>query len=96
MPTQFTRKTVTSENIQAFVCETDASFEYEKLLMPTSDDPNPYEIFEKVARFDKSLGDTVIPLTTVYSHVFNTELEELKANFGMNLVKGHHPSIDER
>ena len=28
VPTKFTRKTVTSENTQAFVCETDASFEY--------------------------------------------------------------------
>ena len=71
------------------MCETDASFEYEKLLMPTSDDPNPYEIFEKVARFDKFLSYIVIPQTTVYSqqkgHVFSTELEELGAYFGMNL-----------
>ena len=89
VPTKFTRKTVTSENTQAFVCETDASFEYEKVLMPTSDDPNPYEIFEKVARFDKFLSYIVIPQTTVYSqqkgHVFSTELEELGAYFGMNL-----------
>ena len=67
VPTKFTRKTVTSENTQAFVCETDASFEYENVLMPTSDDPNPYEIFEKVARFDKFLSYIVIPQTTAYS-----------------------------
>ena len=71
------------------MCETDGSFEYEKLLMPTSDDPNPYEIFEKVARFDKFLSYIVIPQTTVYSqqrgHVFSTELEELGAYFDMNL-----------
>ena len=94
VPTKFTRKTVTSENTQAFVCETDASFEYEKVLITTSDDPNPYEIFEKVARFDKFLSDIVIPQTTVYSklkgHVFSTELEEIGAYFGMNLVMGHH------
>ena len=89
VPTRFTWKTVTSENAQAFVCETDASFEYEKVLITISDDPYPYEIFEKVARFYKFLSYIVIPQTTVYSqqkgHVFSTELEELGAYFGMNL-----------
>ena len=44
VPTRFTWKTVTYENAQTFVCETDASFEYEKVLITTSDDPYPYEI----------------------------------------------------
>ena len=63
VPTRFTWKTVTSEYAQAFVYETDTSFEYEKVLITTSDDPNPYEIFEKVARFDKFLSDIVIRQT---------------------------------
>ena len=89
VPTRYAWKTVTSENAQAFVSETGASFQYEKVLITTSDDPNPYEIFEKVARFDKILSYIVIPQTTVYSqqkgHVSSTELEELGAYFGMNL-----------
>ena len=94
VPTRYAWKTVTSENAQAFVSETGASFEYEKVLITTSDDPNPYEIFEKVARFDYFLSDIVIPQTTLYSqqkgHVFSVEIEELRAYFGMNLVMGYH------
>ena len=67
VPTRFTWKTVTSENEHAFVCETNASFEFEKVLINTSDDPKSYEIFEKVARFDKFLIDIVIPKTIFYS-----------------------------
>ena len=81
VPTRFTWKTVTSENMHAFVCETNASFEFEKVLINTSDDPNPYEIFEKVARFDKFLNDIVIPQTILYSqqkgHVFSTDVEPI-------------------
>ena len=89
VPTRLRWKTVTSENVQVFVCKTNVSLEYEKVLIATSDDPNPYEISEKVVRFDKFLSDIIIPQTTVYSqqkgHVFSTELEELGAYFGMNL-----------
>ena len=52
VPIRFTWKTVTSENAHAFVCEINASFEFEKVLINTSDDPNPYKIFEKVARLE--------------------------------------------
>ena len=74
VPTPFTWKTVTSENAHAFVCETNASFEFEKVLISTSDDSNPCEIFETVARFDKFLNNFVIPKTILYiqqkGHVF--------------------------
>ena len=94
MLTRFTWKTVTFENAHAFVCETNASFEFEKMLINTSDDPNPYEIFEKVARFDKFFNDIVIPQTILYSqqkgHVFSTDVEAIRAYFGMNLVTGYH------
>ena len=92
--TRFTWKTVTSENAHAFVCETNASFEFKKVLINTSDDPNPYKIFEKVARFDKFFNEIVIPQTILYSqqkcHVFSTNAEEIRAYFGMNLVMGYH------
>ena len=65
---------------------TETSFEYEKVVITTSGDANPNEIFEKVTRFDKFLSGIIIPKTTVYSqqkgHVFITELEELSAYFG--------------
>ena len=64
------------------------------MLINTSDDPNPYEIFEKVARFDKFLNDIVIRQTIFYSqqkgHVFSTDVEEIRAYFGMNLVMGYY------
>ena len=63
VPTRFTWIPETSENAQTLLYETDASFEYEKVLITTSDDQNPYEIFEKLARFDKFLSDIVIPQT---------------------------------
>ena len=60
VPTRFTWKTITSGNAHAFVCEINACFEFEKVLINTSDDPNPYKIFEKVARFDKFFNDIVL------------------------------------
>lgn len=81
-------------NEHEFVCETNASFEYENALINTCEDPNYYEIFEKVASITKFLNYIIIPQTIHYikrkSHVYSAGLEEIRAYFDMNLVMGYH------
>ena len=74
--------------------EINASFEFEEVRINTSNDPNPYKIFEKITRFDKFLNDIVIPQTILYSqqksHVFIIDVEKIRAYFGTNLIMGYH------
>ena len=64
-----------------------------------SGDITPYEVFELVSKFTSFITDTVIPQTVLYSqqngHVFTTDIDEIKAFFGMHLVMGYHvlPSL---
>ena len=99
VPTRFIWRTGTAENAPSFICETDTSFEFGKVLINTSDDQSPYELFEKAARFDKFINEIVIPQTILYSqqrgHVFSTDIYKIKTYFGLNLVVGYHvlPSV---
>ena len=76
-----------------------SNFDYGKLLLPVTSKLSPYEIFEKVANFDKVLQDIVLPQTMLYSkqkcHVFYLDINELKALFGICIVMGYHilPSL---
>ena len=64
-----------------------------------SSDLTPYEVFENVSKFTSFITDIVIAQTVLYSHqnghVFTTDVDKLKAFFGMHLVMGYHvlPSI---
>ena len=76
-----------------------SSFDYGKLLLPVTSELSPYEVFEKVANFDKFLQDILLPQTMLYSeqkgHVFHLDIDELKAFFGICIVMGYHilPSL---
>ena len=73
--------------------------EFGKVTIDLVDDPRPYQAFEKLAEFDKFLTEIVIPESVLYSqqkgHVFSTNVEEMRAFFGMQIVMGYHtlPSI---
>ena len=75
------------------------NYEFGKILIETSNNLTAYEIFEKVSQFSSFLNDIVIPQTELYSHqkgqVFSTNIEEIKAVFGMHIVMGYHvlPSL---
>ena len=73
--------------------------EFGKVTIDLVDDPCPYQVFEKLAEFDKFLTEIVIPESVLYSqqkgHVFSINVEEMRAFFGMQIVMGNHtlPSI---
>ena len=57
------------------------------------------EFLKNLAEFDKFLTEIVIPESVIYSqqnsHVFSTNVEEMRAIFGMQIVMEYHtlPSI---
>ena len=74
--------------------------QYGQILLDfDSDEETPYQVFDKLAKFDSFITDIVIPQTVLYcqqkGHVLTTTVEEMKAFFGMNIVMGYHklPSI---
>ena len=54
----------------------------------------PYEVFNKVAGFEDFLKDIAVPQTHLYcekqAHVLSTNVAEMKAFFGMQIVMGYH------
>lgn len=76
-------------------------FPFGKILIENelNGDVTPYSVFEAVSKFTSFIADIVIPQTILYSqqngHVFTTNIDEMKAFFGMHLVMGYHtlPSL---
>ena len=85
--------------VSSAILNNNIEFEYGQILLPLEKTATPFEIFKKVSKFDQFLIDIVIPETILYSqqqgHVFEIELDEMKAFFGMTVVMGYHvlPSL---
>ena len=85
--------------VSSAILNNNIEFEYGQILLPLETTATPFEIFKKVSKFDQFLIDIVIPQTILYSQqqgdVFEIELDEMKAFFGMTVVMGYHvlPSL---
>lgn len=95
--TNFRWKKMDAENAEKLFAvsrDTKDEKEFGHILIDTTDDPSPYEVFGKVSKFDEFLCDVVIPESKLYAsqkgHVFDIEIDELRAFFGMNIVMGYH------
>ena len=69
-------------------------FNFGEVLLQISSNPTPLEVFNGVAGFEDFLNKIVIPQTLLYSqqqaHVLSTDVDEIKALFGMHIVMGYH------
>lgn len=78
--------------------ESSTSFEFGKVTIDL-EDKTPYEVFNKVSGFEDFIKNIVVPQTLLYceqqAHVFTTNVDEIKAFFGMQVVMGYHqlPSL---
>ena len=72
----------------------DSSYEFGKILIEKTDNPTAYEVFEEVTHFNDFLKHIAIPQIELYSQqkgtIFSTNLEEIRALFGMHVVMGYH------
>ena len=104
--TQFNWKKLSDSKLKAIAKKyeeqrlSDIGIEFGKVLLDVNEgETTPYQVFEKLIKFENFITEIVMPQTILYSqqkgHVFTTTLEEIKAFFGMNIVMGYHklPSI---
>ena len=86
--------TVSSSNqLQQLQHESSTVFDFGKVTIEL-ENKIPYEVFNKVAGFEDFLKDIVVPQTHIYcehqGHVLLTNVAEMKAFFGMQIVMGYH------
>ena len=71
--------------VSSTILNNNIEFEYGQILLPLEKTATPFKIFKKVSKFDQFLIEIVIPQTILYSqqqgHVFEVELDEMKAFF---------------
>ena len=100
-PLSFDWKKVTdscSNQQQQLQHESSTVFDFGKVTTELENE-TPYEVFNKVAGFEDFLKDIVMPKTHLYckqqAHVLSTNVAEMKAFFGMQIVMGYHqfPSL---
>ena len=90
--------TDSSSNQQQLQHESSTVFDFGKVTTELENE-TPYEVFNKVARFEDFPKDIVVPQTHLYckqqAHVLSTNVVEMKAFFGMQIVMDYRqlPSL---
>ena len=106
--TQFNCKELSDSKLEAKAKKykeqrlSDIGIEFGKVLLDVNrGETTPYQVFEKLIKFENFITEIVMPQTILYSqqkgHVLTTSLKEIKAYFGMKIVMEYHklPSIHD-